>query len=325
MNIFVYPPTPFYEKTISYGKGVDSMAYVFEGYRVTSPYGWRINPLGQSREFHAGIDLVKADKAPIAAFTEGTVLFAGPGKAGTGLGGYGNVVVIKDKNGRAQLYAHLDRTAVKTGMFIKKGQIIGYQGATGQVTGSHLHFEVRKKNSPNYGWEVNKAQSTLSPESYLQSYNPKKVTQAAGPTYKVNKTVPGYLTASDAKHRKNKKTTVKPGTYQVYNISDGMINVTTKKGIPGSWINPLENVVHAAVPKQKKRLILPKTFSSWRVYPLNKAPVKGNEKGFLNPGKFGGLEYEILGNPQKDVYTIQTKDFGKVKIYAPGSTGAMIR
>lgn len=160
------------------------MASVFEGYRVTSPYGWRINPLGESREFHAGIDLVKADKAPIAAFTEGMVLFSGLGKAGTGLGGYGNVVVIKDKNGRAQLYAHLDRTAVKNGMFIKKGQIIGYQGATGQVTGSHLHYEVRKKISPNYGWDVNKDQSTLPPETYLKSYYPKKETQAASPTYK---------------------------------------------------------------------------------------------------------------------------------------------
>ncbi|MBN6890056.1 N-acetylmuramoyl-L-alanine amidase CwlA [Cytobacillus horneckiae] len=78
-------------------------------------------------------------------------------------------------------------------------------------------------------------------------------------------------------------------------------------------------------PKPKKKYVqLPETSSSWRVYPTNKAPVKGNEKGFLNPKKFGGLEYEVLGNPQKDVYTIKTSDFGKVNIYAAKSTGAKI-
>jgi hypothetical protein len=301
------------------------MTTVFKGYRISSPYGWRSNPVRGGKEFHAGIDLVKAHKAPIEAFTEGTVLYAGPGKNGTGLGGYGNVVVIRDKNGRAQLYAHLDGTAVKTGMFVKKGQIIGYQGATGNVTGSHLHYEVRKKASPKFGWEANKEQSTLSPEKYLESFYPKKAEPPSNTqkTYKVNTSIPGYLTAADAKRGKNKKATIKPGMYQVYREADGMINVTAKKGVPGSWINPADNTAKA--PKQNRRLILPETSSSWRVYPLHKAPVKGNEKGFLNPKKFGGLEYEVIGNPQKDVYTIQTKDFGKVNIYAPEETGAIIR
>ncbi|MGE8204749.1 glycoside hydrolase family 25 protein [Heyndrickxia sp. NPDC080065] len=59
--------------------------------------------------------------------------------------------------------------------------------------------------------------------------------------YKVNKAVSGYFTAADAKAKKNKMTTVKPGTYYVYNKSAGMINVTTQKGVPGSWINPADN------------------------------------------------------------------------------------
>jgi N-acetylmuramoyl-L-alanine amidase len=75
---------------------------------------------------------------------------------------------------------------------------------------------------------------------------------------------------------------------------------------------------------KKKYLVLPATESSWRVYPLNKAPKKGNECGYLNPKKFGGLTYEILGNPQTDVYLIQTVNFGKVQIYAASSTGAKI-
>ncbi|WP_202776675.1 peptidoglycan recognition protein family protein [Heyndrickxia vini] len=80
----------------------------------------------------------------------------------------------------------------------------------------------------------------------------------------------------------------------------------------------------ASKPKPKK-VYLPRTDSSWRVYPLDKAPVKGNEVGFLNPKKFGGLSYDILGEPQKDVYTIKTDDFGKVNIYAAPSTGAVIK
>src|SRR5690625_1221634 len=226
----------------------------FTGYRKTSLYGWRINPItGKKMEFHAGIDLVKSHKAAIAAFTPGTVVYAGFGNSGTGLGGYGNVVLIKDKNGRGQLYAHLDSVAVKTGQTVSKGQTIGRQGATGQVTGSHLHFEVRKKTSPSYGWTSDKATSTIDPTKYLKDFN------------------------------KSTSTT-----------------------------------------KDKQVLYLPSTASSWRVYTLNKAPTKGNEKGFLNPKKFGGLQYDVLGNPQKDVYTIKTKDFGTVNIYAGKDTSAKI-
>lgn len=75
----------------------------------------------------------------------------------------------------------------------------------------------------------------------------------------------------------------------------------------------------------KKTLYLPKTASSWRVYPLGVAPVVGNEKGFLYPSKFGGLQYEVLGNPQANVVTIQTRDYGKVNIYVGAETGAVIK
>ncbi|RST60030.1 M23 family metallopeptidase [Siminovitchia terrae] len=225
---------------------------VFKGYRISSSYGWRLDPIRGGREFHSGIDLVKADREPIFAFTDGTVLFAGMGRSGTGLGGYGNVVVVKDRNGCAHLYAHLARTKAIKGTFINKDQIIGYQGATGRVTGSHLHYEIRKKTTPSYGWSANHEQSTLPPIHYLQSY-------------------------------------------------------------------------HQSKTRVLQKLILPKTSSSWRVYPTNKRPVKGNEIGFLNPKKFGGLEYEIIGEPQKDVYTIQTAHFGKVNIYASSGTGAKIK
>lgn len=76
---------------------------------------------------------------------------------------------------------------------------------------------------------------------------------------------------------------------------------------------------------KKKSVYLPKTTTSWRVYKTNVDPVVGNECGFLYPSKFGGLTYEILATPQKDVVTIQTRDYGKVNIYAAASTGAVIK
>lgn len=67
----------------------------------------------------------------------------------------------------------------------------------------------------------------------------------------------------------------------------------------------------------KQSLFLKGHVTKWNVYPLEVAPVYGNECGALNPSLFGGIEYEILGNPQTDVYTIQTRDYGTVNIYVP--------
>ena len=90
-------------------------------------------------------------------------------------------------------------------------------------------------------------------------------------------------------------------------------------------VDPKDYINQELSPAPKKQfLVLPSNADSWRVYPLSKAPVKGNESGFLNPKKFGGLTYEILAKPQEYVYTIQTSDFGKVNIYGAPSTGAKI-
>ena len=81
---------------------------------------------------------------------------------------------------------------------------------------------------------------------------------------------------------------------------------------------------NASSPK-KKTVTLPASASRWRVYPTNKAPVIGNECGYLYPSKFGGLTYDILATPQTDVVTIQTRDYRKVNIYVAKSTGAIIK
>lgn len=74
-----------------------------------------------------------------------------------------------------------------------------------------------------------------------------------------------------------------------------------------------------------QRLYLPADAEKWRVYPMDKPPVVGNECGFLLPSKFGGLEYDIIGWTQPDVAIIETRDFGQCQIYVAPGTNAVIK
>lgn len=73
-----------------------------------------------------------------------------------------------------------------------------------------------------------------------------------------------------------------------------------------------------------QRLHLPATVDSWNIYKANGPYTRGNQINELKPSKFGGLSYDILGNPVPDVYLIGTSDFGTVAIYAGRSTSATI-
>ncbi|MFB0840941.1 M23 family metallopeptidase [Paenibacillus oleatilyticus] len=137
---------------------------VFEGWKVTSPYGYRSDPFTGSQVFHTGIDLVKYHLYPIPAFVGGVVLFAGAGGPGTGFGGYGNVVAVLDDAGHLHCYCHLDSVTVQKGQKLFKGDIVGNQGTTGRSTGSHLHYEVRAKDAPSYGYG-----SHIDPGEYLEN------------------------------------------------------------------------------------------------------------------------------------------------------------
>ncbi len=134
------------------GAGAGSGGYVSKGNftwpvpsctNITSGYGWR--NLGGGSEFHKGVDISRGGiyGAPIVAADSGRVIQAGMGYYGTGYGGYGNVVAIDHGGGYSTLYGHMSRVAVGNGQQVKKGQIIGYVGSSGQATGPHLHFEIR--------------------------------------------------------------------------------------------------------------------------------------------------------------------------------------
>jgi murein DD-endopeptidase MepM/ murein hydrolase activator NlpD len=103
------------------------------GAEVTSCYGTRWGTL------HAGIDLSEPVNTPIRAVADGTVESAGWVHAG-----YGISVLIDHGNGYLTHYGHMNRTAVGAGETVAAGEIIGYEGSTGNSTGPHLHFEVHR-------------------------------------------------------------------------------------------------------------------------------------------------------------------------------------
>lgn len=107
-------------------------------YRITSPFGMRIHPIFKTKKMHTGIDIGVPLGGTIVAANDGVVQYAG------WLGGYGQVVWLDHGGGIATLYAHNSRLLVEKGQTVTRGQAISKAGSTGNSTGPHLHFEVRK-------------------------------------------------------------------------------------------------------------------------------------------------------------------------------------
>lgn len=106
----------------------------------TSNYGWRICPF-HGREFHNGLDLCLTsgtNGSPVYAIADGMVTRA------SWYGGYGNCVTYAIGGGYSVLCGHLSGYNCSSGQMVKKGQVIGYIGSTGNSTGPHLHFTVFK-------------------------------------------------------------------------------------------------------------------------------------------------------------------------------------
>lgn len=105
---------------------------------VNSRWGYRTHPVsGKKSSFHTGVDLKAPMNTPVKSAKSGTVRIAG------WLRGYGKTVIIDHANGYSTLYAHLDSINVKAGQKVSSGSLIAQSGQTGNVTGPHLHLEVR--------------------------------------------------------------------------------------------------------------------------------------------------------------------------------------
>jgi murein DD-endopeptidase MepM/ murein hydrolase activator NlpD len=103
---------------------------------LSAGYGMRSDPFNGGRDFHPGLDISAERGTAVRATAAGTVELAAPS------GDYGNLVVVDHGFGIVTRYGHLSKFAVWPGREVKRGDILGYVGATGRATGPHLHYEV---------------------------------------------------------------------------------------------------------------------------------------------------------------------------------------
>lgn len=133
-------------RSINHGKF--KFIYPLKDYReISSKFGYRVDPVnGMEIDFHTGIDFPSPYGTEVRASADGIVE-----NIGFSLDGYGNKIVLKNGSKYKTLYGHLSGFNVKHGQEVKKGDVIGYVGSTGNSTGNHIHFEIildNKKQDP---------------------------------------------------------------------------------------------------------------------------------------------------------------------------------
>jgi len=128
---------------------------------ISSYFGYRPDPIYKVTKFHSGMDFSSTMGTEAYATGDGEVC-----EVEKGHWGYGNMVVIDHGFGYKTCYAHLQKAAVHKGQKVKRGQLIGFIGNTGKTTGVHLHYEVRKNNTPID--PINFFFNDLTPDEYEQ-------------------------------------------------------------------------------------------------------------------------------------------------------------
>lgn len=109
---------------------------------ITSPFGMRFDPVQHRYQLHSGIDIAAPQGTTISAAADGRIIYAG------WYGGYGNAIIIDHGGGTSTLYGHCSQIFVGVGQDVQRGQAIGAVGMTGDATGPHVHFEVRRDGKP---------------------------------------------------------------------------------------------------------------------------------------------------------------------------------
>lgn len=156
-------------------KGGSDAQSPIPGMSVTTSYGAKDPTMWKgSTNKHTGQDYAAPVGTKVQAVSDGVVIDEGLDS------GYGIYVQLDHKDGYQTIYGHLSKRTVKVGDTVKKGQVIGEVGTTGNVTGPHLHFEVRKgKNNP------------VDPGSYLKGGALQTISGAVGASTQKNGVILG--------------------------------------------------------------------------------------------------------------------------------------
>lgn len=112
-------------------------------FRLSSPFGYRSDPISGDSRMHKGQDIASDTGTPIYATGDGVVQ-----ECGYNASGYGNLVKINHGYGYRTLYGHLSKVLVSEGQKVRKGDLIGLMGSTGKSTGPHVHYEVHYRDTP---------------------------------------------------------------------------------------------------------------------------------------------------------------------------------
>ena len=123
---------------VAYREALDQATPVIwptEGW-LSGTYGYRSDPFTGQRDFHPAIDVSTSIGQPVYATATGQVVSAAKN------GAYGNLIEINHGFELLTRYGHLSSFAVSAGDTVLRGDVIGYVGATGRATGSHVHYEI---------------------------------------------------------------------------------------------------------------------------------------------------------------------------------------
>ena len=147
ISLYRYQPDPnepadYFDAHGESAKGM-LMKTPVDGARITSGFGMRFHPILGYTRMHKGIDFGVPQGTPVMAAGGGVIEEAG------WKGGYGNFVLINHGNGYETAYGHLSRFApgIHPGVRVRQGQEVALSGSTGESTGPHLHYEIRKDRS----------------------------------------------------------------------------------------------------------------------------------------------------------------------------------
>ena len=114
--------------------------------QITGHFGERLDPFSGEGAFHAGLDIASHYGDQVRATADGVI------EEVDTRAGYGRLIVIDHGFGVTTWYGHLSGFNVQSGMRVKSGDVIGYEGDSGRATGPHVHYEVRIYNTPVNPW-----------------------------------------------------------------------------------------------------------------------------------------------------------------------------